>query len=220
MEEGNGNVETTQVLEERNRFSDASDDSVGKPALAKGGRAKKVEETQPEGPAPTNDDSTTDIELARPEKPDGANNRVVGGLTVIELEMASKMEDLGRLEEIVVGGTTNIEPEVIGAIVSIAVQSVEGVSSLGSASLPRAFRERLGNAERRARGVEVEVGKREVVLDISMRVIYGYSVPKTVVKVRQIVADRLLNLCGLVAKEINIRVTSIEFPERMPGRVQ
>jgi uncharacterized alkaline shock family protein YloU len=97
---------------------------------------------------------------------------------------------------------------------------VEGVSSLGSASLPRAFRERLGNAERRARGVEVEVGKREVVLDISMRVIYGYSVPKTVVKVRQIVADRLLNLCGLVAKEINIRVTSIEFPERMPGRVQ
>ena len=220
MEESKGDMEATQVLEERTNFSDASDTSVDKPASAKGGRAKKVEETQPEGAAPMNGDSTRDIELAHSEKPNGTDGQVMKGLTVIELEMMPKMEDIGRLEEVLVGGTTNIDPDVIGAIAGVAVQSVEGVASLGNTSLRRTIRERLGNAERKARGVEVEVGKREVILDISIRVIYGHNIPKTIIKVRQIVAHHLFNLCGLVAKEINVRVTSIEFPERMPGRVQ
>jgi hypothetical protein len=38
--------------------------------------------------------------------------------------------------------------------------------------------------------------------------------------VRHNVAGRLLTLCGLVAKEINVRVVGMEFPERMPGRVE
>ena len=57
-------------------------------------------------------------------------------------------------------------------------------------------------------------------MDINLSVIYGYSIPTIVVGVRQNVADRLLNLCGLVSKEINIRVSGIDFPARMPGRVQ
>ena len=179
-----------------------------------------MEETRPEDQAPVTSSSTEGIELVSSEKPNNTNGGVSGGLAVIELEMMSKMEDVGRLEEILVGGTTNIYPDVIGSIASIAAQSVDGVSSLGSTSLRRSIRERLGSAERMARGVEVEVGKREVIVDINMRVIYGYSVPKTVIRVREVVASHLLDLCGLVAKEINVRVTSIEFPERMPGRVQ
>jgi uncharacterized alkaline shock family protein YloU len=38
--------------------------------------------------------------------------------------------------------------------------------------------------------------------------------------VRQNVARRVLEMCGLVAKEININVVGIEFPDRMPGRVE
>ena len=219
MQKGNGDVETTQILEERNHFGDASDASVDKSASAKGGRAKRVEETQPEGPASMAGDSTRDIELTNSGKPNGTNGRVRGVLTVIDLEMMHKMGDVGRLEEILVGGTTTIQPEVIGAIAGMAAQSVEGVASLGNTPLRSTIRERLGNGERRARGVEVEVGKREVILDVNLRVIYGYSIPETVIKVRQIVADRLFNLCGLIAKEINIRVTSVEFSERKPGRV-
>ena len=131
------------------------------------------------------------------------------------------MEEISRLEEIPVGGTTtNIEPEVIGAMAGVAAQAVEGVASLGTTSLRRTIRERMGGAERKARGIDVEAGRREVILDINLRIIYGYSIPETVVKVRETVADRLLQLCGLVAKEINIRVSGMEFPARMPGRVQ
>ena len=117
------------------------------------------------------------------------------------------------------GGRTNIEPEVIAAISGAAAQAVPGVSSLGTASLRRSIRERVGSAERRARGIEVEVGRREVILDINLRVIYGYSIPAVVIQVREVVADRLLRLGGLEAKEINVKVIGIEFPDRTPGRV-
>ena len=145
---------------------------------------------------------------------------VMGHLTIRELEMMSKMEELRRLEEIPVGGMTNIQPEVIGAIAGVATQSVDGVASLGTTSLRRTLSERLGGAERRARGVEVEVGTREAILDISVRISYGHSIPTVVAAVRRAVAANLLTLCGLVAKEINVRVVGMEFPDRMPGRVE
>ena len=141
-------------------------------------------------------------------------------MAVRELEMMRKMEEINAMEEIHVGGTTNIEAEVIGSIAGVAAQSVEGVASLGTASLRRTIRERMGSAERKARGVVVEVGSREALLDINVRVIYGYSIPIIVVKVRETVADRLLKLCGLLAKEINVNVSGIEFPDRAAGRVQ
>ena len=49
--------------------------------------------------------------------------------------------------------------------------------------------------------------------------LYGYSIPDTVVKVRQNVARRVLETFGLVTKEININVVGIDFADRMPGRL-
>ena len=109
---------------------------------------------------------------------------------------------------------------MIGAIAGVAAREIEGVSSLGTSSIRRTISERVGGAENKARGVAVEAGRREAILDIELRVIYGFSIPESVVKVRQNVARRVLGMCGLVAKEININVVGIEFPDRMPGRVE
>jgi len=80
--------------------------------------------------------------------------------------------------------------------------------------------ERIGGAQKRARGVDVEAGSKEAILEITVRMTYGYSIPHTVILIRQNVTEKLLNLCGLVAKEINIRVVGLEFPDKLPGRVQ
>ena len=118
------------------------------------------------------------------------------------------------------GGETSISDEVVGAVAGVATREIEGVSSLGASSIRRSIAERVGGAEQRGRGVSVEAGRREAILDIDLRVVYGFSIPETVVKVRQNVAHRVLELCGLVCKEINISVVGIEFPDRMPGRVE
>ena len=137
-----------------------------------------------------------------------------------EQEMVSRLAEIGQLQEIEVGGETTINDEVIGAIAGVATREIDGVSTLGTSSIRRAISERLGGSEQRGRGIGVEAGRREAILDIELRVIYGYSIPELIVKVRHNVAHRVLELCGLVSKEININVVGIEFPERMPGRVE
>ena len=59
-----------------------------------------------------------------------------------------------------------------------------------------------------------------MIVDLTVRVYYGSSIPNVVTGVRRNVAGRLLKLCGMLTKEVNIRVAGLEFPERMPGRVQ
>ena len=137
-----------------------------------------------------------------------------------EQEMVTRLAEIDKLTEIEVGGETDINDEVIGAIAGVAAREIEGVSSLGTSSIRRSIAERVGGREQRARGVGVEAGRREAVLDIDLQVVYGFSIPETVVKVRQNVARRILEICGLLAKEININVVGIEFPDRMPGRVE
>ena len=137
-----------------------------------------------------------------------------------EQEMVTRLAELKNIDEIQVGGETAIDDEVIGAIAGVAAREIEGVASLGTSSIRRSVAERVGGREQRARGVGVEAGRREAILDIDVRVIFGYSIPETVVKVRQNVANRVLEMCGLVTKEININVVGIEFPEKGLGRVE
>ena len=220
MQERNGDQENVPGSQEAGLSEEAMAEKLA--TAAKGGRSRKADGGPVEDSLPREAVVAGDAKEELPGKPSVVEGQVLGRLTIRDLEMMPRIEDIRRLEEIPVGGTTNIEAEVIGAIAGVVTQTVEGVASLGTTSLRRTIRERLGGAERRSRGVDVdvEVGRREVIVDISLRVIYGYSIPATVVNVRESVADRLLRLCGLVAKTINIRVIGIEFPARMPGRVQ
>ena len=218
MQERNGDQENVLGSQEAGLSEEAMAEKLA--TAAKGGRSRKADGGPVEDSLPREAVVAGDAKEELPGKPSVVEGQVLGRLTIRDLEMMPRIEDIRRLEEIPVGGTTNIEAEVIGAIAGVVTQTVEGVASLGTTSLRRTIRERLGGAERRSRGVDVDVGRREVIVDISLRVIYGYSIPATVVNVRESVADRLLRLCGLVAKTINIRVIGIEFPARMPGRVQ
>ena len=110
-----------------------------------------------------------------------------------------------------IGGSVVIDDQVIGAIASTAAQEIEGVASLGEGSVRRIFSERLGGAERRARGVDVVSGRREAIVDIDVKVYYGYSIPDIVQQIRVNIASRIQEMCGLTVKQVNITVSGIEF---------
>ena len=137
-----------------------------------------------------------------------------------EEEMKARLEELEETKEFVVAGQTTIDDAVIAAIAGVAAKEVEGVASLGTSSIQRSLIERVGGAEVRARGVDVEAGKKEAIIDLTLNVIYGFSIPKIIIEVRKRVAIRLLELAGIVAKEINVQVAKVEFPERMPGKLE
>jgi uncharacterized alkaline shock family protein YloU len=139
---------------------------------------------------------------------------------VIDQEMETKLAELEAVSEITVNAETSIDDEVIAAIAGVACREVDGITSLGTTSIRKNVGELLGMANQRARGVTVEAGRREAILDIEIHVLYGHSIPSVVVQARQNVARRLLEFCGLVAKEINVQVVGMGFPDRMPGRVE
>lgn len=110
-----------------------------------------------------------------------------------------------------IAGQTIIDDQVIGAIANTAAQEVAGVAGLGTSSVRRIISERLGGAERRSRGVAVVAGRREAIIDLDLAVYYGFSIPTIVNQVRENVSARISEMCGLVTKEINININSIEF---------
>ena len=121
-----------------------------------------------------------------------------------------------------VPGGTEISDGVIGAIAGHAARQVQGVVRLGTGGLIRAV---MGTGRSKeaaeAAGVSVEAGHREAIFDIELTIEYGHSIPNVVKDVRESVATELKRQVGLVAKEINVTVASIEFPDRMPtGRVE
>jgi len=137
-----------------------------------------------------------------------------------DLEMTARLKEIETQTEYTVGGETFIDDEVIAQIAGVAAKEVEGVAGLGKSSIRRTLAEAVGAAEGRARGVDVEAGKKEAILDLTLNVIYGFSIPNIIIEVRKNVATRLLEMVGLIAKEINVDVVNIEFPERMPGKVE
>ncbi len=131
-----------------------------------------------------------------------------------ETEMKQRLEEIRSSGEMEVAGETHIEDDVIASIASVAASQVEGISSLGKSSITRSISERFG-AEGRSKGVEVEAGKKEAIIDLTLRVIYGFSIPQIVIEVRKKVAQALWEYTGLIAREINVEIAGIEFPERM-----
>jgi uncharacterized alkaline shock family protein YloU len=114
-----------------------------------------------------------------------------------------------------VPGITEIEGRVIAAIAGHVAEGIEGVVNIGRGGLVRTVTSILASeASDKASGIEVEAGKREAILDIDLTVMYGHSIPGIVKEVRETVAKEIFDHVGLVAKEINVVVTSIEFPDR------
>jgi uncharacterized alkaline shock family protein YloU len=136
-------------------------------------------------------------------------------ITITEKEMTPRMQEVTSMTELEVTGKTTINDDVIASIASMAAKEVQGVADIGKRTIRSAF----GGAKK-AQGVMVESGSREAILDMEMKVMYGFSIPEIVINVRHTVARRVLETLGLVTKEININVMGIEFPDKMPGRVE
>jgi len=118
-------------------------------------------------------------------------------------------------------GETIIGDDVVASVAGMAAREVEGVASLGKSAVRRALAEHLAGAGERARvGVEVEVGKMEAIVDLELIVIYGFNIPSVITEVRKKVTARLMEIAGLIAKEINVHVVGIEVPERKETKVK
>lgn len=126
--------------------------------------------------------------------------------TSIESRISSKKD----------GGSTTISDQVVAKIAGIAAREVEGVEELTPQGLGGAISglaNKVSGSQSHDQGVRVQVGQQETIVDLAMIVRYGASIPRVAESVRKSVSEQLLSMTGLRAREINIAVTDIAFPE-------
>jgi uncharacterized alkaline shock family protein YloU len=118
-------------------------------------------------------------------------------------------------------GTTTIQDSVVTAIIGMAAQEVEGVTtSHGGTRLPGdtsptvgEFVDNITGGASRTRGLSVDVGERQTAADITINVEYGRSIPRVTQAVRERIIKRVQNLTGLEVTEVNVQVNDVIVPE-------
>lgn len=109
-------------------------------------------------------------------------------------------------------GKVQISEAVVESITGMAARAVEGVHDLGKGGFGRGVAKAFGG-DSPGRGVKVEVGTKEVAIDLNLVVLYGHSIQDVCNQVRGAVTDRVAQMTGLAVKELNINVVDIQFPD-------
>lgn len=102
----------------------------------------------------------------------------------------------------------SFEEKVIETIVGVALQSIDGLISVNGRFLSDMI-ENLEEQPQVASGIDVEVGKEEVAVDLEVIVAYGKDTPKLFAQVQEVVLEEISRLTSLKVKEINIRIADI-----------
>ena len=109
-------------------------------------------------------------------------------------------------------GETRIAEDVMKNIAAIAARETPGVHRLGRGKMRSAFAKVTGSSGS-VPGISVEVGSREVAIDMDIVVIFGHPIEDVAEGVRENVGKKILEMTGKEVKEININVVDIYFPE-------
>lgn len=109
-------------------------------------------------------------------------------------------------------GQTKIADVVVQKIANLSAREVPGVRDLGggTARTIGALRGRIpGAGTSHGQGVTVEVGERQVAVDLDVLIEYGVAIPDLARAVRQNVITAIEEMTGLEVVEVNITVVDV-----------
>lgn len=95
-------------------------------------------------------------------------------------------------------GKVEINPSALTVIANIAASEVEGVSKL------------LGKKVY-SKGVELEFGGDELLIDVYCNLKSGYSIAKTARKIQENVKNSIFNMTEINTKTVNVNIIGIDF---------
>ena len=112
-------------------------------------------------------------------------------------------------EELMDLGSVRIADEVIASIAGIATMDVPGVVGMSS-GLIGGMAEMMGKKST-SKVVKVQVGAREVAVDLYIVVEYGLRIPDVALQVQEKVKEAVETATGLTVLEINVHVQGVGF---------
>ncbi len=112
-------------------------------------------------------------------------------------------------------GSVRIADEVVSTIAGLAAMEIEGVAGM-SGGIAGGIAEALGK-KNLSRGVKVEVGEEEVLIDLYLIVDYGMRIPDIAWNVQDNVKKAVEEMTGLNVLKVNIHVQGVSFPKKVGG---
>ena len=106
-------------------------------------------------------------------------------------------------------GTIQIAPEVIEIIAGLATIEIEGVAGM-SGGLAGGIAELVG-LKNLSKGVKVQIGTNEAIIDVSIIVEYGYRIPEVCYHIQRSVKQAVFTMTGIVVPDVNIHIQDVHF---------
>ncbi|MDZ7672700.1 MAG: Asp23/Gls24 family envelope stress response protein [Halanaerobiales bacterium] len=116
------------------------------------------------------------------------------------------MEDKEQL------GNIRIADEVVSIVAGLAATEVDGVAGM-SGGIAGGIAEMLGR-KNLTKGVKVEAGENECVVDLFVIMDYGHSIPDVSWNIQSNVKEAIEGMTGLDVMEVNVHVQGVDLPEQ------
>jgi len=101
-----------------------------------------------------------------------------------------------------------ISSDVVSVIAGVAVSEVPGVYGMAG-GFAGGFAEVLSGKKNLSKGIKVEVGEKEVKIDVNIIVEYGVRIPDVAFEIQNRVKKAVETMTGLKVVEVNIHVQGV-----------
>ncbi|MCE2065198.1 Asp23/Gls24 family envelope stress response protein [Streptococcus thermophilus] len=112
-----------------------------------------------------------------------------------------------------VKGELTYEDKVIQKIIGLSLENVPGLLAIDGGFFSN-LTGKLINTDNVASGVNVEVGKKQVAVDLKVVVEYQKNIPKLYKKIKEIVVSEISNMTNLEVVEVNVDVVDVKTKEQ------
>ena len=123
-----------------------------------------------------------------------------------------KKKDMSKTFE-TIKGELFFEDKVIQKIIGIALDEIDGLLTIDGGFFSN-IAGKLVNTDNTTSGVDVEVGKKQVAVDLSIVAEYGKDVTTIYDKMKQVISNEVKKMTGLDVIEINVNVVDVKTKEQ------
>ena len=121
-------------------------------------------------------------------------------------------ENHGSEQEDSMRGELNYEDKVVQKIIGIAIEQVDGLLSVNGGFFSNVAG-KLVNTDNVTAGIETEVGKKQVAVDMDIIVEYGKDIEKIFEEMQEVIGKEVKNMTHLDVIEVNANVVDIKTKE-------
>ena len=122
-----------------------------------------------------------------------------------------KVKEVKEVKE--VKGELTYEDKVIQKIIGLSLENVPGLLDIDGGFFSK-LTGKLINTDNVASGINVEVGKEQVAVDLKAVVEYQKNVPELYKKIKEVVVSEISKMTDLEVVEVNVDVVDIKTKEQ------